>query len=530
MDISLNDRKNEFIENNLTLCEEDCEFNGYDKTTKKALCSCNVKISLPIISEITIDRQRLYDSFSDIKNIANLDLMKCYDTLFTKNGLKNNYGCYILISSIISVIICIIIYYSKENKKMKDIIDKIILYKSNAKEFELVKKRYSQIINNKERKSKFNINSDEIEVNKIIRKKSSKKGSDLKIQELKLKNLKQNNDKINIDNKNEKIKSKKKTAKYENKKNNPENIINNNFLIYSKNKNKKGDIKKRKSIKNPTKKRLSLIPQYNHNNRQIIKNLQNNNNNASKKIKTIEENGKKLKEKEELLNLNDYELNNLEYKQALKKDKRTFSQYYCSLIRTKHLLIFTFFTIKDYNSRSIKISMFILSFSIYFTVNALFFSDSTMHQIYVDNGSFNFIYHIPQIIFSWLISAFLNSLIRILALTEKNILKIKQEKNKDKLSELGNIESKNIFYKTFLFFGMSFILLGFCWYYLSCFCCIYKNTQLHLIKDTLISFGMSFLYPFGIYLVPGIFRIPSLRTSKKDKSTMYKFSKFVQFF
>ena len=247
-------------------------------------------------------------------------------------------------------------------------------------------------------------------------------------------------------------------------------------------------------------------------------------------IKELEEKRKKLKENEEIMNLNDYELNNLEYKQALKIDKRTFSQYYCSLIRTKHILIFSIFPFKDYNSRAIKISMFILSFSISFTVNALFFSDSTMHQIYVDNGSFNFIYHIPQIIFSWLISAFLNSLIRILALTEKNILRVKQEKNRVKLSELGKIETKNIFYKALLFFLISFIILGICWYYLSCFCCIYKNTQLHLIKDTLISFGMSLLYPFGIYLIPGIFRIPSLRAKKNDKTTMYKFSKIIQFF
>ena len=530
IDISLNDRKNEFIENNLTLCEEDCEFNGYDQTTKKALCSCNVKISLPIISEITIDKQRLYDSFADIKNIANLDLMKCYDTLFTKSGLKNNYGCYILIASILSVIICIIIYFSKENKNIKEILDKIILYKTNTEKLKLVKKRYSQIININKRKSKIDgIKDDEIQINKIINKKSSKKGWNSKVEEIKLKNSKQNNDIQNINYKNKKIK--RKSRIFENKKNNPENIINNNFSIYLKKKDKNGDNKKRKSIKNPPKKRLSLFQKNDNNIEQIIKNIKKSDTKSNKKmIKELEEKRKKLKENEEIMNLNDYELNNLEYKQALKIDKRTFSQYYCSLIRTKHILIFSIFPFKDYNSRAIKISMFILSFSISFTVNALFFSDSTMHQIYVDNGSFNFIYHIPQIIFSWLISAFLNSLIRILALTEKNILRVKQEKNRVKLSELGKIETKNIFYKALLFFLISFIILGICWYYLSCFCCIYKNTQLHLIKDTLISFGMSLLYPFGIYLIPGIFRIPSLRAKKNDKTTMYKFSKIIQFF
>ena len=48
-----------------------------------------------------------------------------------------------------------------------------------------------------------------------------------------------------------------------------------------------------------------------------------------------------------------------------------------------------------------------------------------------------------------------------------------------------------------------------------------------LIKDTLISFGLSMLYPFGLNLIPGMFRIPALRAVKKDKKTLYKFSRIV---
>ena len=55
---------------------------------------------------------------------------------------------------------------------------------------------------------------------------------------------------------------------------------------------------------------------------------------------------------------------------------------------------------------------------------------------------------------------------------------------------------------------------------------IYKNTQYHLLKDTLISFGLSMIYPFGIYLLPGIFRTPSL--SKNKRKYLYDFSKFVK--
>ena len=59
---------NEFEEKNLSLCESNCEYNGYDNNTKKALCECEVKIKLPLISEIVINKDKLYKKFFNVKN------------------------------------------------------------------------------------------------------------------------------------------------------------------------------------------------------------------------------------------------------------------------------------------------------------------------------------------------------------------------------------------------------------------------------------------------------------------------------
>ena len=56
----------------------------------------------------------------------------------------------------------------------------------------------------------------------------------------------------------------------------------------------------------------------------------------------------------------------------------------------KQILIFTFYT--DYNSKIIKIILFLFSFALSFTKNTLIFNDSTIHQIYEDQGKFNIIY------------------------------------------------------------------------------------------------------------------------------------------
>ena len=147
-----------------------------------------------------------------------------------------------------------------------------------------------------------------------------------------------------------------------------------------------------------------------------------------------------------------------------------------------------------------------------------------MHKIYIDEGSFNFIYQLPQIIYSTIISNIIDYLIKFLALSEDNILKLKQEKNNDSLNKNKNILIKVLKIKFALFFVLTFILLLIFLYYITCFCGVYVNTQVHLIKDTVISFAFSFFYPFIIYLFPSIFRIYSLRHKKQDKNYSYQIS------
>ena len=87
--------------------------------------------------------------------------------------------------------------------------------------------------------------------------------------------------------------------------------------------------------------------------------------------------------------------------------------------------MFTFFSYNDYNSFIIKISFFFFSTTLYFASNALFFNDSTMHRIKEDRGTFNLGYQIPQIVYSSLISSIINTFVKSMCLTEKNIVEIK---------------------------------------------------------------------------------------------------------
>ena len=232
---------------------------------------------------------------------------------------------------------------------------------------------------------------------------------------------------------------------------------------------------------------------------------------------------------------NEGELNDLKYEEALIYDNRNYCEYYFSLIKTKHDLIFSFCYNKDYNLKIIKIDLFFVNFIMNYTVNALFFNDETMHKIYQEKGNFQFLYQLPQIIYSSLISIFFNYLFQLLALSEDAILEFKNDKNVYNMDERKIKLFHKLCIKFILYFIISIISILIFWYYISMFCVIYENTQMHLLKDTLISFGFSLLYPFGIYIFPGMFRIPSLLKGKngiKNGSGKYLFgfSKFLQFF
>ena len=82
--------------------------------------------------------------------------------------------------------------------------------------------------------------------------------------------------------------------------------------------------------------------------------------------------------------------------------------------------------------------------------------------------------------------------------------------------------------KFVLFFIFSFMILGLFWYYIVCFCGIYVNTQIHLISDSFISLITSLFLPFALCLIPGIFRISSLRAEKPTLGFLYKFSGFLE--
>ena len=515
-DVLLHDRYNDiYIHiNEMYICQTGCELVSYNTIIEKAECDC--KIQQISFEEIQFSKQMILETFLGVLKNSNFLVLKCYKLLLDFSKLLSNYGLIIMSIILLLDFILILLYIIMRKNKIIEIIKSFIKTKFNIKG-ENIKQEGNRI-------NLYKMNND-------IYKNGKNNNKNCKKISIKNSEINQNRNKI--------IKNirKKKIIK--------KDINKNNFPPKKKKKNKIKLININNNIYNFNFKdnnspsigaiNISKKPLLNKNNKVVV-NKKNNITESLLSLKqSINKNNDYRKGKKKNLTIkkkfvpifNDQEINYMEYSKAIQVDKRTYFQYYLSLLKRKQLILLAFFPNNDYNINELKISLLLLSFSLYFTINAFFFSDETMHKIYKDESSYNIMYQIPIMLYSTFISSILNIILKQLSLSENNILSIAHLQNYKMAINKSQTILKCLRIKFIIFFLLRVTILLFCWYFISCFCAVYINTQTALISDTFISYGLSMIYPFVLNLLPGIFRIPSLRAKNKDKKCLYKISNII---
>ena len=549
-DISIEDRKKAIYSanGNITFCQTGCEFISYNSTTKKANCKCDAQSDeTPSMDNVEFSQNNIASSFLNTWSNSNILVMRCFKLCFSKIGQNKNYGSYLMIIFTITVLVLMIIYCLKGPKIIENELDEILRYKVNMNKNQCnknnAKNKSSRTMNKiiEDKNNNNNRKNEKINSIKINQKNNNNIISEIKkntknnpnIRNKKIRTTRKNNSKINIDIINPKIKnateknfneppkkrSKTKRSSIPNK-NHGQHKKSMSFSERIPIKEISSKIKLKKSVDSKGVKQNNY---YIKNEISIFKpNTKKKNNNMNKS--NDEQNILKNTKSPYFPKIKDEELNNLTYKIAIEVDKRSYCQYYWALLKKKHIILFAFVASADYNIRVVKLTLFLVSFSLYFTVNGFFFTDSTMHKVYENNGAFNFLAQIVQIIYSSGVSATINMILKQLSISDKDIIKIKQEKKIKIATKKSQDTKKCILLKFAIFFILDIVLMLFFWYFTACFCAVYKNTQFILIENTLMSFALSMSYPFGLNLLPGLFRIPSLKAEKKDKECLYKFS------
>ena len=221
------------------------------------------------------------------------------------------------------------------------------------------------------------------------------------------------------------------------------------------------------------------------------------------------------------------QINEMNYEQSLKYDKRNILQMYYSFLMYSQLIIFTFLNKTDYNVKVLKIQLFFFAIIIFIVFNTLFYSDNDVSHTYQNKGKFDFLYTLPKTIFSSLISAVINFILKFLSLSNEKIKQIANIKNEKLFQKTIFNEILIIKRKIFVFHILIFLFILFFWLYITLFCAVYRNSQTLVFKSCLITFCLSMFYPFIICLITAVFRLFALSHNFK---IFFYISKIFQLF
>ena len=128
-DVLLDDRRKDYFDENINLCETGCKFVGYNTTTNLYTCICNIK-AIPGVEaeEYTGDiiTNEMPKDFRDlISKRSNIEVFKCASQVFSSKGQKKNFGSYILLTGLASLIGIIIFHFVKEKGKMDSLFNQL---------------------------------------------------------------------------------------------------------------------------------------------------------------------------------------------------------------------------------------------------------------------------------------------------------------------------------------------------------------------------------------------------------------------
>ena len=531
-DVVIKDRIQSYYPN-VTLCDSGCKNTGINLTSLSAICECSFKDLLDnnflndnkIMDNIIINE--LVDQVSLALKILNLEVMKCYKTIFNPKYMSKCTGFYIVLIILLFELICVITYFLFGKKKFIGFIFKVSEIYKDLNLFKIKKRIDLDLTQN-------NINFP-----------PKKKGINLK--ESNAFNIK------NINFQDQQI------QRFE-KRNQSSKLISLNKLVKRKSQRKRKTMKNVSICINMTKFNINNIASNNNSNSILLMNnnyINKNNDNGnfqnmyrlsrkkikSKSAKFSESNKvrKAVKEKFEGnsneigFNIEDYlltPLDDIDFEDAILEKKSNFIIYFFERIKKQHIFINTFFIDDNIQPRSIKILLFLTEIDLYLLVNAMLFNEDYISEIFHNEKQDKFFSFTPRSINRYIYTTFsgtiIKSLIKLCFIKEKKYIKLlKRSENSRQLStEIYLFHQKlSKGYNYFIIIVICITL--FSWYYISCFNNVYQYTKNEWIISSIIFITTTLIFNALSALLETIFRYLSVELENEQ---IYKFSLYLRMF
>ena len=150
-----------------------------------------------------------------------------------------------------------------------------------------------------------------------------------------------------------------------------------------------------------------------------------------------------------------------------------------------------------------------------------------MRSIYIYKGNTDAAVHVTNIVLSSICCLIMSILVRLVALNDRDISKIISEKEFMKRYDSIELTKRSLKIRSIILFAFSVFVVGICWYYVSAFCAVFKNSQGHYLINTLVAFIVCNLWPFVTSAITMGIRKLSLN---KNSPGLYKLSKIISVF
>ena len=455
-DATPNDRLKTYFPN-ISLCDEDsgCSPKSVNLTTFEVICNCDIN---DIMSNSKVGEKILEEGLGDILEFiedSNIMIFKCAKDVFVFKHLMKNKGTYITLGIMIAQILCVVVYYLFSYNPMLR-----YLYYLSECQCSIIEQKLSNKANN-------NKNRDSILNSKLIKvkappKKEDKRGSKTPTADKLISNEDSKQPKkLDITGSNS-------------------NINLNNRLTKSKHEGAE------KVLLKPSEKKEKK-PMY----------------------------ADKLKEDYDV-DMEEYlktDYDDMEFEDMLKKDKRTFCEYYWERFKETQIIMDTFFNPEYLKPMTIKIIIFLLNIILYFVINGLFYSEEYVSDLFnsdEEDGFFSFFPRsLSRFFYTTIVGVIIGFIVDFIAVDEKKVkrLFLREKKNtlqiRYEISQITTDIKRNYIILMVICLIIDLISL----YYLNCFNNLYPNLQGEWIKSSICVIIMIQLLSMLVGLLEALIRL-----------------------
>ena len=222
---------------------------------------------------------------------------------------------------------------------------------------------------------------------------------------------------------------------------------------------------------------------------------------------------KEVKETEEEIDIG--ELNEMDYRDAIKSDTRSFIQYFIHILTEKQIILSTILNRSIFYPLSLRLVLLFFTLSSFFFLNGLFFTEEYITDRYNTKETLDIWYllknELSKSVYSSFIGMFIAKFISMMLSSERNFSKLYQEKGDVFYYQNFKTLVSDMKKKYYIVITLVVILSFVYWYFLFIFCYLYQSNQLSWIQSSLFSILLNILLPIVICLIVAAMRIAALR-------------------